>query len=140
MTSRLTGLLVAAVTACSLQLFGCVHHADLIASGALRLDKIPERRGHFRDIHADVEDNAIRIIGYVRRSTTPGHVHVSIEDVDGKTLVNTRAEVTRVPRSARRVRHARFEALIAESPPIGSTVRIRHHIGDCDEPTPVDGR
>lgn len=139
MTNRLKELLVAAVTVTCLQPCGCVHRSDLFESGALGLEKAPERSGHYRDVHAHVEDHAIRIVGLVLRSTSPAHVHVTVEDLNGKPLLNTRAEVMRVLQSARRVNYARFETLIPGTLPIGSIVRIRHHIGDCDESTPVDG-
>ena len=138
MTAGFKGLLVVAVAISYLQQCGCVHRCSLFDSGALDLKTVPERSGHYRDVHAHVEDHALRIAGFVLRSTSPAHVHVTVEDLDGMLLLNTRAEVKQILKSARRVRHARFEALILGSLPIGSTVRIRHHIGDCDESTPVD--
>lgn len=113
---------------------GCASgRVDLFDSGALRLEKVPDKRGQYRDVHAYQADDGILVVGYVRRSSQSAHVHVRVVDAAGKTVAETKASVSRVPRSARRVRFARFEAFLPVPASDGSIVRIRHHVGRCED-------
>lgn len=135
MIFRVIGILVSVAGAAFIA--GCAPgRVDLFDSGALRLQKVPEIRGHYRDIHAYRTDAGISVVGYVRRSSRPAHVHVRIDNATGQTLAETKASVRRVPRSARRVRHARFEAILPVPASDGTVVRIRHHVGRCVDTDP----
>jgi hypothetical protein len=126
------------VSACALvgvliSLTGCApRRDDLVELGVMRLATVPEKRGHYRDIHVYQVDNAIRVTGYVRRSTRSAHVHVAVQDPAGRTIEEVKAPVRRVPRSSR-VRHARFDAMLPVPASGVTVVRIRHHVGQCKD-------
>lgn len=130
MIFRVIGILVSVAGAASNT--GCAPgRVDLFDSGALRLERVPDKRGHYRDIHAYRTDDGISVIGYVRRSSLPAHVHVQFQNSAGQTLASTKVNVRRVLRSSR-VRHAWFEAAISTETPDGSVVQVQHHVGQCE--------
>lgn len=131
MIFRVIGFLLS--VACAAFITGCAPgRVDLFDSGVLRLEKVPDKRGHYRDIHVYPVVDGIQVTGYVRRSTQPAHVHVEVQDSAGKTIERARAEVRRILRSSR-ARHARFEVLLPVPLSDGIVVRIRHHVGRCDD-------
>ncbi|OWY71994.1 hypothetical protein B7486_10125 [cyanobacterium TDX16] len=131
-SSRYTCALFSSLTAATL-IAGCATgRVDLFDSGVLRLEKTPDKRGHYRDVHAYRTDEGILVIGYVRSSNRPAHVHILVEDSEGQAIVCTTTSVRRVPRSSR-VRHARFEAVIPLTSTDGFVISVRHHIGRCEE-------
>lgn len=122
-----------AVWSVSLCLTGCAQRNDeLIDTGVVQLAPDPDKRGYYRDIHAYLVGDGMQVTGYVRRSIQPAYVHVEVQDSAGRTIISSRVEVRRVPRSSR-VRHARFETFLSVPASGVTVVRIRHHVGRCDE-------
>lgn len=115
---------------------GCAPgRVDLFDSGVVRLEKVPDKRGYYRDIHAYSNGDGMQVVGHVRRSIQPAHMHVEVQDSAGKTIERARAEVRPILRSSR-ARHARFEAFLPVPASDSSVVRIRHHVGQCNEAEP----
>lgn len=112
---------------------GCAPgRVDLFDSGVVRLEKVPDKRGYYRDIHAYSNGDGMQVVGHVRRSIQPAHMNVEVQDSAGKTIERARAEVRRILRSSR-ARHVRFEILLPVPLSDGIVVRIRHHVGRCDD-------
>ncbi len=105
---------------------GCaLKRADLISDGTLALERVPEKRGYWRDIHVSQEGEELVVIGYVRRSFKPGELQVTIFSANGQPIAEKRQAVRRLRRSSR-VRHARFETRFRVSPPTRAVVRLMH--------------
>lgn len=106
--------------------FGCtLKRADLVSNGILVLDRVPEKRGYWRDIHVFEDGEELVVTGYVRRFLEPGELQVTVLTANGQPIAEKRQAVRRLRRSSR-VRHARFETRFRAVLPAGSVVRLMH--------------
>lgn len=134
MIIRVIGILVS--VACAAFMTGCASgRVDLFDAGVLRLEEVPDKRGQYRDVHAYQTDIGVMVVGYLRRSTLPAHVHVLVETAERQTIASRSTSVRRVPRSSR-IRQARFETVIPIAFTDGLVVSVRHHVGQCEEIAP----
>lgn len=119
-------LLLAAASLGLVSSFGCtLKRPDLVSNGMLTLERVPEKRGYWRDFHVVQDGEELVVTGYVRRFLVPGELQVTILAADGQPIAEKTQAVRRLNRSSR-VRHARFETRFRVSPPAGSVVRLRH--------------
>lgn len=108
-------------------LTGCQpRRIDLLETGALRLERSPEKRGYYRDIHVYNDETTLFITGYVKRFLEPGRIEIEVFGSDGELLAETKVDVHRPMRSSS-VRYARFEAQLTVQSEKASTVRITHY-------------
>ncbi|MFV2059686.1 MAG: hypothetical protein ACC653_03320 [Gammaproteobacteria bacterium] len=62
--------------------------------------------------------------GRHRRLTIPGHVDISILDVNGKSINTTETAIYRVNKKSR---YAKFKQTLNQTPVKGNTIRVAHH-------------
>ncbi len=119
-------LLVASASLAFVSVVGCApKRGDLASDGILALERVPEKRGYWRDIHVFQDGEELVVTGYVRRFLEPGKLQIAILTANGERIAERSQAVRRLFRSSR-VRHTRFEARFQVSPSVGSVIRLVH--------------
>ncbi len=103
---------------------------DLVDTGTIQLELIPNQRGYYRDVDLQIVGQSIEVQGYVKRFLEPGHVRVQLLTENETLTAEDLVSVRRPPRSSR-VRHAAFTAQMPV-PPMPASVRIIHERSEPD--------